>query len=58
MKQLLSITKKDAVAVAAGFGKIGAAALSNAVASKALKVTVDSFVNTVTHIRNTVRNSY
>lgn len=58
MKQLLNITRKDAVAVAAGFGKVGAAALGSAVFSKALKVTVDSFINTVTHVKNTVKSSY
>lgn len=58
MKQLLNITRKDALAIASGFSKVGAAAVGSAVTSKALKVTVGSLVNTVNNVKNSLKSSY
>lgn len=57
MRQLLNITRRDAIEIASGFGKIGAAAITSIAANKALKITADSLANTVTNIKNTIRNS-
>jgi len=56
MRQLLNITRRDAIDVAGGFGKIGVAAITSIVANKALKLTADSFMNTVTNMKNSIRN--
>lgn len=57
MKQLANITRRDAIEIAGGFGKIGVAAITSIAASKALKITADSFMNTITNVKNTIRNS-
>ena len=56
MKQLANITRRDAIDIAGGFGKVGVAAITSIAASKALKIT-DSFMNTITNVKNTIRNS-
>lgn len=57
MKQLANITRRDAIEIAGGFGKVGVAAITSIAASKALKITADGFMNTVNNIKNTIRNS-
>ncbi|EHQ92335.1 hypothetical protein DesyoDRAFT_5411 [Desulfosporosinus youngiae DSM 17734] len=54
---LTQIGKKNAVDVTTGFAKIAVASIGSAVATKTLKISVDSYLNVLNNVRNSIRNS-